>query len=230
MFETPQQIYSRVFQQLRPRTPAPPVEVEFCRFANANSLARWQEGKLSVRMSDVLEGAPAPVIEALAFILLSKLFRKRVPPDYSRRYRGYLNRRDVRHTLHQVRQERGRKLILAPQGDIHDLDQLFEELNFQYFNGLMSRPAIGWSRKSARGSLGHYDPSHNTIVISKLLDRPDVPRVALEYVMFHEILHLRYPVDYRGARRCVHTREFKAAERQFPRLAEAKQALRHLPH
>src|SRR5450759_3124147 len=119
LFETPQQIYDRVFQALRPRTPAPRVEIEFCRFANANSMARWHEGNLQVRMSDVLENAPSPVIEALAFILLSKLFRKRVPADYSHRYNRYLNRRDVRHVLHQVRQERGRKLIAAPQGDVY---------------------------------------------------------------------------------------------------------------
>jgi hypothetical protein len=48
--------------------------------------------------------------------------------------------------------------------------------------------------------------------------------------MYHEMLHLRHPVEHRGARRCVHTPEFKAAERQFERLAEAKQALKDLLH
>jgi hypothetical protein len=33
-------------------------------------------------------------------------------------------------------------------------------------------------------------------------------------------------VEHRGARRCVHTREFKDAEQQFPRLKEAKQMLK----
>ena len=76
--------------------------------------------------------------------------------------------------------------------------------------------------------LGHFDPSHNAIVISRVFDHPAVPRVALEYVMFHEMLHLRYPVDHAGARRRVHTREFRAAEKVFPRLAEAKQILKEL--
>jgi len=76
--------------------------------------------------------------------------------------------------------------------------------------------------------LGHFDPSHNAIVISRIFDREDVPLTALEYVMFHEMLHLRHPAETRGARRSVHTREFRASERQFRSFKEAKQALKNL--
>ena len=53
------------------------------------------------------------------------------------------------------------------------------------------------------------------IVLSKALDSPQVPRLVVEYVMFHEMLHLRYPVEHKGSRRCVHTPEFKVAEKEF---------------
>jgi hypothetical protein len=46
--------------------------------------------------------------------------------------------------------------------------------------------------------------------------------------MFHEMLHLRFPVDHKGARRCVHTPEFKQAEKQFPLFKEAKELLKRL--
>ena len=46
--------------------------------------------------------------------------------------------------------------------------------------------------------------------------------------MFHEMLHLRYPVEHNGARRRVHTREFHQAEKQFARLKEAKEILKKL--
>ena len=78
--------------------------------------------------------------------------------------------------------------------------------------------------------LGHYDPSHNTIVISKILDRDSTPRLAVEYVLFHEMLHLRYPAEHHGPRRCVHTKAFKEGEREFERLREAKAWLRALPY
>jgi hypothetical protein len=228
LFETPEEIYRRVFKALKPRTAPPKFEVSFSKFANANSFIRWKDDRIEVKITDILDGAPAPVIEALAYILLGKLLRKPAPPEYAHRYRRYLNRRDVRSRVHVVRRERGRKLVRSAKGRYYDLDEIFEELNFKYFFGLMSRPALGWSIRPSRATLGHYDPSHHTIVLSSVLDRADVPRLAVEYVLFHEMLHLRYPAEHRGARRCVHTAAFKEAEKQFERLGEAKALLKIL--
>lgn len=228
-FESPNEMCARVFRLVRPRTAIPEIRIEFCAFANANAFIRAHQGRLVLRISDLLKDAPAPILEALMVILISKLYRKEVPAEFSQRYRRYLNRRDVRKTLETVRQERGRKRIAHPKGQVYDLDQIWDELNFKYFFGLMSRPAaIGWSLKVSRATLGHYDPSHHTIVINRCLDRPAVPRLVVEYVMFHEMLHLRHPAEHRGTRRCVHTREFKAAEKQFDRLDEALALLKKL--
>ncbi len=227
-FETPEQICARVFKELRPRAPMPAIEVRFCAFANANSFVRMEVARLEFRVSDLLQDAPAQILEALAFILIAKLFRKPVPREYSSRYRRYLNRNDVRKSMESARQARGRKPLAPPKGDTYDLERIFEELNFRYFHGLMAQPKIGWSLRISRATLGHYDPSHHAIVLNKLMDRAEVPRLAVEYVMYHEMLHLRHPVEHRGLRRCVHTKEFKAAEKEFERLAEAKALLKRL--
>ena len=234
-FETPEEIYARVFRELKPRTALPELHVEFCRFVNADSFIRLETGpamkaggRLEVRMSDLLAGAPAPVLEALAHILLGKLYRKPVPRQYSHRYRLYLNRKDFRRQAHLVRQIRGRKFISGPQGDHYNLEEIFERLSAQYFDGLMGRPQLGWTRRPSRSMLGHFDPSHNAIIISRIFDRPQVPALAVEYVMFHEMLHLRYPVDHNGVRRRVHTREFREAEKKFPQLKDAKEILKRL--
>ena len=227
-FETPEELFARVFSELRPRTAVPAVHVEFCKFANANSFVRWDEDGLRLRITDVLEGAPAQILEALAYILLSKLLRKSTPKIYAERYRRYLNRKDMRRSLQLVKQARGRKLISGPKGSWFDLESIFEELNGRYFHGMIGRPLLGWSRKPSRTMLGHYDPSHNTIVLSRFLDRSGVPRMVVEYVLFHEMLHLRYPVEHRGARRCVHTREFKQAEKEFDGLKAAKELLKRI--
>ena len=102
-FETPEEIYARVFRELKPRTPPPQMRVEFCPFANPDSFIRLENGRLHVRISDLLAGAPAPVTEALAHILLGKLYGKSVPRMYTHRYRLYLNRRDVRRQAQLVR-------------------------------------------------------------------------------------------------------------------------------
>src|SRR5207245_7727618 len=133
-FETPEEIYGRVFRELKPRTSAPDLRVEFCRFANADSFIRLENGRLDVRISDLLAGAPAPVMEALAHILLGKLYRKPVARMYNHRYRLYLNRKDVRRQAQLVRQIRGRKFISGPQGEHYNLDEVFERLNAQHFD------------------------------------------------------------------------------------------------
>lgn len=227
-FETPEEIYARVFRELKPRTALPEMRVEFCQFANADSFISLKDGRLQVRISDLLEGAPAPVTEALAYILLGKLYRKPVGRVYAHRYRLYLNRRDVRRQAHLVRQIRGRKFISGPQGEGHNLEEIFQRLNRQYFDGLLGMPRLGWSRGTSRSMLGHFDPSHNAIIISRIFDRPATPDLALEYVMFHEMLHLRCPVDHNGARRRVHTKEFREAEKRFLELKEAKEILKRL--
>ena len=228
LFETPEQIYMRVFRELKPRTAYPEISVRYCAFANANSFIQYREGRIEVRITDVLHGAPAPIQEALAWILLGKLFRRPVAAAWQDRYRRWMNRADVRRHLHLMRQERGRKYLSGPAGEHYNLEELFEELNARFFHGLMARPALGWSRRASRTMLGHFDPSHNAIVISRVFDRAEAPRLALEYVLYHEMLHLRYPVEHRGARRCVHTPEFKRAEKEFPGLEEAKRMLKTL--
>jgi hypothetical protein len=228
LFETPEEIFLRVFSELRPRTKRPAVHIEYCRFANANSFIRWHEDRLSIRITDILEGAPAPIMESLAYILITKLLRRPTPKQYADRYRRYLNRNDMRRTMHLVRQTRGRKFVSGAKGSHYDLEEIFQDLNFRYFHGLMAQPLLGWSRRPSRTLLGHFDPSHNAIIISKMLDNSRVPKLALEFVMFHEMLHLRFPVEHRGVRRCVHTPEFKTAERQFDRWQAAKELLKKL--
>jgi len=71
-------------------------------------------------------------------------------------------------------------------------------------------------------------PRHNTIVVSRIFDRPGVPRYAVEYLVYHEMLHLRHPVKLRGSRRCVHPKAFQEEEKLFPHLEQAKKYLKQL--
>ncbi|MBV9266781.1 MAG: SprT-like domain-containing protein [Acidobacteriaceae bacterium] len=226
-FESVEQIYARVFRLLKPRTPVPRITIRFRRYANANSRIRLADGHLAVDISDLLESAPAPIQEALAHILIGKLYRKAPDTTALARYRRYLNRSDMRHSLQHAKQSRGRKHLRDSKGEHYDLREIFEELNFRYFHGLMAMPQLGWSVKPSRTTLGHYDPSHHVIVLSSILDSPSAPEPVVRFVMFHEMLHLRFPTEHRGPRRCVHTREFKKAEREFENYHEATRQLRH---
>lgn len=222
------ELFEESYRELRSNSPPPPLFIEFFAFANLNNTIRLREGKLYVRLSDLLEGAPEPVLRALSHILLAKIYRKPIDDAHARRYRRYVHSREIRDKAHLVRQLRGRKRIASPKGHIYDLDSVFENLNLQFFAGLLARPRLTWSANRARHRLGHYDPAHNAIVISRVFDHPGVPRYAIDYIVYHEMLHLKHPVKLRGSRRCVHSREFLQEEKRFPHLDAALRFLRRL--
>ncbi len=222
------EIFHESYRELRPRAPIPELKVSFFPFASINNTIRLREGKLTARLSDLLEGAPEPVLRAIAHILLAKMYRKPIEREHSTRYRRYISSHDITKKAHLVRQIRGRKRIASAQGGVYHLEEIFDELNRRHFFGLLARPQMTWSRDRARNSLGHYDPAHNAIVVSRIFDHPRVPRYAVEYIVYHEMLHLKHPVKLRGSRRCVHSREFQAEEKLFPQLEQAKKFLRQL--
>jgi len=224
----PLQIFEQAYRDLRPDADLPGLKVEFFPFTSIKNTIRMREGKLLVRLSDLLEGAPAPVLRAIAHILLAKMYRRAIDREAAARYRKYVSSHHVSRKAHLVRQMRGRKRLDSAQGRTYDLEALFEDLNQRFFHGLMARPQMTWSRDRARNSLGHYDPAHNAIVVSRIFDHPRVPRFAVEYIVYHEMLHLKHPVKLRGSRRCVHSADFQAEEKLFPQLDEVKQFLRHL--
>jgi len=117
---------------------------------------------------------------------------------------------------------------MTAKGHYYNLEEIFERLNRQFFHGLLGRPVLTWSAHSARRMLGHYDAAHNTIVVSRVFDRADTPLYAVEYLLFHEMLHLKHPVQVRGGRRCVHSREFQREEKMFPELDKVKEYLKRL--
>ena len=222
------EILEESYRELRASAPIPPLSAEFFAFANLNNTIRLRNGTLHVRFSDLLEGAPEPVLRALCHILVAKMYRKPIDRAQARRYRKYVLSREIRDKAHLVRQMRGRKRLVSPRGHVYDLETIFERLNQQFFAGLMARPRLAWSQGRARHRLGHYDPAHNAIVVSRIFDHPAVPGYAVEYIVYHEMLHLKHPVKLRGSRRCVHGKEFQAEEKLFPQLEQAKAFLKTL--
>jgi hypothetical protein len=222
------ELFLETHRELRPRSAPPEIRVEFFRFANVNNTIRLRDGRVLVRLSDLLEGAPASVLKAIAHILLAKLYRKPIDGYHAARYRRHISSHDLSAKAHLIRQMRGRKQVYSVQGRVYNLEEIFDDLNARFFHGLLGRPAMTWSRDHARNSLGHYDPAHNTIVVSRVFDRANVPRYAIEYLVYHEMLHLKHPVKLRGSRRCVHGPDFQADERLFPHLGQAKQFLKTL--
>jgi hypothetical protein len=206
----------------------PPIQLRFRRFTSLNTRIRLREGEILVGLSDLLEGAPEPVIRAIAHILLAKLYKKPINAAQDLRYKRFVYSAAVTRQTELIRGARGNKRFSGPEGRFFNLDEVFDSLNARFFGGLLGRPELTWSESVAKRALGHYDAAHNTIVVSRIFDRPSSPRYAIEYLLYHEMLHLKHPVKLRGLRRCVHSREFKAEEKLFPQWKEAQAFLKRL--
>jgi len=108
------------------------------------------------------------------------------------------------------------------QGRVHDLDELFDGLNEQFFHGAMSRPRLTWHTSTAQRRFGFYAMAQDRVCIDDRLDEPEVPARVVEFVLYHELLHRKHGVERHGRRRHAHTAAFRADERRHPAMAEAE--------
>ncbi len=104
---------------------------------------------------------------------------------------------------------------MAARGQYYNLQTLFTELNRDYFQGQLEAPQLIWSQRPTRRKLGHYEGARDRVVLSRSLDSPQVPRYVVAYVLYHELLHKHCGLAWQRGRQRAHTREFRAAERQF---------------
>ena len=119
-------------------------------------------------------------------------------------------------------------LVEQPRGAYHDLSASFDRVNAQYFSGKMHRPHLTWSRSFTGRKFGHYDTLRDTVMVTASLDRPDVPQSAVDYLMFHELLHKKHGTRWRNGRGYAHTPAFYAEERRFPEYHQADAVLQRI--
>jgi hypothetical protein len=205
-----QRIYTRLGLQGRP----PRFVVVFHPYSALSHSVRLHEDAAVVRLSDALEKASRSVLEAVAAILLARLYGRRTPRQFLEEYRRFLHAAPTRRKLAALRRKRSSRPIRV-HGEWHDLRQLFAELNGRYFAGRLEAPRLGWSTRAWRAQLGCFDPALRTILINRRLDDASVPRYVVGYVLYHEMLHMKHPLRREQCRLRAHSAEFRAEEKQF---------------
>ena len=203
-----------------------PLDARFYPYANLNHTIRLRRGRIHLRISDVMQGAPIWALQCITAILLLKLDRRKVRPELERAYREYAESPEVRESISQIRRTRGRKIVSDPAGRFFDLQVTFDELNRRYFQGRLQVSVLAWSRRRNRHILGHYDRCHDTIVISRSLDAARVPPLLFEFILFHEMLHAHVGDQRRNGKRYSHHQEFKVQEKKFDQYREAQELMK----
>ncbi len=171
---------------------------------------RRAPSSLRLRLHHMFLDAPEPVLRALA--------------DYAgrgNRHAGMVIDDFIRVRQPLIRRTRdANSSALEPRGRVYDLQVLFDKLNEAYFQGGI-QAAIGWGRVAGRRRrksirLGVYDHQTREIRIHPALDRPEVPKFFVEFIVFHEMLHQLFPSGNGPGRRVHHPRAFRDRERAYP--------------
>lgn len=119
-------------------------------------------------------------------------------------------------------------IVDDPRGIHHELGSAFGRVNDAYFGRSMPRPRLTWSGNFSMRKFGHYDFVHDTVMVSSTLDRGDVPDSAVDFVIYHELLHKKHGLRWHRTRRAVHPAGFLAEERRFGQYEKATAVLRRL--
>ena len=209
------EIYRATFARLDKSRQPPQVHVRFYPYVGINHTIRVRDGKVYVRIGEVCHDMPLSAHRGLARILVGKLFSRKTPPGARDAYESYIQTVEVRERADDSKRTRGRKVVTGTKGEIYDLDEMFDSLNFWYFGGRLQKPTLTWSPRKSFHILGHHDSTHDTISVSRSLDSKSVPQFVVEYVLFHEMLHVAHPTVHHNGRRYNHTPAFRRDERRF---------------
>lgn len=224
-------VFEAVHESLLGRPPKKRPLVSFYRYVSTKSTIRQRDGRYVLRISDHLHDAPDAAIRGLMGILLCRaegLPESRMDRHDRDAYHTALDEDHVVDRRGSSRRLRGRKSI-DPIGDHRSLLASYLRVAMQMDLDLPGAPRLSWSKTRSTRRFGHQDTDHDCIVISRALDDPKVPEFVLDYVVYHELLHILIPPRRgRGGRRIVHPKEFKQAEAKFPQRDQAERWLTRL--
>lgn len=171
---------------------------------------KWEPDHAKVSLHRIFLKAPQNVMDALACYL--KRQDKNIAPTVKAFIEDRLKTLDYSEQVDQTK--------LYSQGNVYHLQQIYNEINEEYFNNELNL-YITWFGKTnrrcrSRVTFGLYHDSLRLIKVNRLLDSPSFPDYLVAYVVYHEMLHHVCP-PYYGAngQYYVHTKEFKEREEVF---------------
>jgi len=217
-------MFTRIGCEGRP----PHFHVEYYAYSSLVITLRRRGDVFYVRFSDLLRRAPLAVLEGAAALLLARVYRRRPRRELVKAYLEYARSDRTRSRINHLRRRRVRPAAASAQGEHHDLVTLFEQLNERYFARQLERPHIAWSSRTWRRQFGCYDPGPNQIVLNRRMDGPGVPQFVVEYVLYHEMLHVKHPTRRSGCSLISHSAEFRAEEKRYEHFGAARKFLDRL--
>lgn len=109
------------------------------------------------------------------------------------------------------------ELIPFDMTPFYDINELFNEVKNERFQGEFNGiSSISWTDKPYKTYYGLYDPNDHSVKINSILNSKDVPREAVKFVIYHEMLHRDNP---------KHNADFRRLEHEYPNYEECEHFL-----
>jgi hypothetical protein len=181
-------------------------------------------GGRRLMVPDFFSGAPRDIKTALLDWALLPLQCRGL---LQRRRKKALERLIFEHIALTGKEMRNRSTfdprLYVAQGRTYDLREVFATLNDRFFDNMVSS-YVRWGSHPLRSyqscKRGPAGEKYNLITIGTIYNGPNVPRFAIEGILFHEMLHIAYPPVISNARNVIHGPQFKQRERSFPQYRE----------
>ncbi|EMJ96106.1 DUF45 domain-containing protein [Leptospira alstonii] len=187
------------------------IGAKFYPYSNLGSSIRISSEKLEFRIhSSYLKSEPKN-LEAVIDLLLYKLLKRPIPDNLESTIRKFYEN----HSAQKSNTNKNRKKVQRSSEQNGQLREILERINESYLKIDLSDLEIFWGKSKSITRLGHYDPTHKMIVINPVLSLESVPDFVLEYIVFHELLHVHFPVSRKKGRNIIHGKEFKTFEKKF---------------
>ncbi len=181
--------------------------------------------RVELSVSDYLSPAPADVAGELASSVVGRIRGGRMA--YGPLYREWVGSPAFALANRPVYLSRSRNLTGVTAGGERDLLESLDRLSdMGLVTGEDLRASMfSWTRRPNYTRVGYCSPAMRLVAVSSSLDSEDVPEWVLDYVVYHECLHLRQ--GYRPSSR-AHDAGFRRAEREYPYAKEAEKRLRSM--
>ena len=202
-----EQVHSQYFSKNNKR-----IQAQFHPYRSLRHTIEWNHKYIHLKISQYLADAPEKIIQDLAIILLAKVYKSKPKKSIKDSYKAFAN--SIQPDI--PKRKKSIPKGYESKGKYYNLQEFFNNLNDKYFDNKLAVKYLGWSKNKSYTRLGYYDRERDLLVLSKIFDSKKVPQIVLEYLLYHEMLHIFIPTTTLNGRRRIHPPEFRQLERKFP--------------
>jgi len=215
---------SNVFQSVGKGYGYDSVSAEFQSFREFKLKWRRSCGWIEFETSDYLKDAPPEVMKGLAEMIFSRLSGTRMD-EYPKVMHDWITSDEFVRNNQPEFLRRSKNLTGKAAGAHIDLNESYKRLVDMGLVEYDKDIVISWTKRPNVKSIGHASVLMKVITISSALDSSNIPSFVSDFVLFHELLHLKKGFDPFGER---HGSDFRAMESLHPKASEADEWLKRL--